>query len=145
MTRISTIVAALMLGGASVAWAGGADKAASDKSGAQMTQSSGSGSAAGASGSGSTMGQSGSTMGGAAAGQSSPGTTGSTAGAAGSQAGTSASLSSEDDVRKRLQSQGYSQITEIEKKGDKFEAKAQKNGKTVELEIDQATGRVTEQ
>jgi hypothetical protein len=137
MTRTTiSVLAALMLGGASVAYAGGAGKSTSDQ-----TQNPAR-SEAGSSGSGTTSGMS---AGGSSSSGSStmaPGTTsGSSAGTSGTAAG-SASQMSATDIEAKLEKQGYTQISGVKKVGDKFEAKAMKNGKAVNVEVDPATGMV---
>ena len=151
MTRraISVLAASLMLGGASVAWAGGAGKSSADQSSSPARSeagSSGSGTTSGMSaGESSTSGSSGMSAGGSSASGSSsmsPGTTsGSNAGTGGAAAG-SASQMSASDVEDKLEKQGYTQVTGVKKVGDKFEAKAMKNGKSVNVEVDPATGMV---
>lgn len=128
MTRFTaSAIAALMLGGASVAWAAGADKTGADMK-AQT---------------GTDAGQSAGSSSGAAAGQSS--TSGSTSSqpstSSGSAAGT-ASAMTEAQVQDRLEAQGYTQVSGLKKSGDKFEAKAMKDGKSVNLEIDAKTGMI---
>jgi Peptidase propeptide and YPEB domain len=49
---------------------------------------------------------------------------------------------SEADIRKELQEQGYSSISDVRKKGDTFEANAMKDGKRVSLNVDAKTGKV---
>lgn len=50
---------------------------------------------------------------------------------------------SEDQVRNLLRQQGYSDVSSVRKEGDKFEAKAMKDGKAVTIEID-STGKITD-
>ena len=118
-TTISALAAALMLSGASVAYAGGAAKQSSDQSAT----------------SGMSAGESTKSTTGAASGT----TTGATSGTA---AGSSAGQMTEASVKDKLEKQGYSQVSGVKKVGDKYEAKAMKNGKSVQLEIDPATGMV---
>lgn len=128
-TTISALAAALMLSGASVAYAGGAAKQSSDQ-----TYSPARSDSAGTS-SGATSGMS--------AGESSKSTTGATSGTtSGAAAGSSAGQMTEASVKDKLEAQGYSQVSGVKKVGDKYEAKAMKNGKSVQLEIDAATGMV---
>jgi hypothetical protein len=42
----------------------------------------------------------------------------------------------EADVRKKLESEGYTQVTDIKQDKDGFMAKAMKDGKQVSLDID---------
>lgn len=143
MTRTTiSVLAALLLGGASVAWAGGAGKSSADQSSNPARTE------AGSAGSGATSGSSGmsageSTTSGSST-MSSPSTTsGAAAGSSGAAAGSSSQYS-EADIKEKLQDQGYTQVSGLKKVGDKFEAKAMKNGKATEVEIDPATGMVTE-
>jgi hypothetical protein len=136
MTRTTiSVLAALLLGGASVAWAGGAGKSSADKAPDPARTE------AGAAGSGMSAGDSktsgSSTM-------SSPSTSsGAAASSSGATAGASSQFS-EADAKEKLQDQGYTQVSGLKKVGDKFEAKAMKNGKATEVQIDPATGMVTE-
>ena len=133
-TTIS-VLAALMLGGASVAYAGGAGKSTSDQQNPARSE-------AGSSGSGTTSGMSAGGSSSSGSSTMSPGTTsGSSAGASGTAAG-SASQMSTAEVTDKLEKQGYTQISGVKKVGDKFEAKAMKNGKAVNVEVDPATGMV---
>lgn len=136
MTRTTvSVLAALMFGGASVALAAGADKSSADqtKSPARAEQqSSGSGTTSGMSAGESSKSGS-STM-------TSP-STGSTAGTSGAAAG-SASQMTEAEAEAKLEKEGYTQVSGLKKVGDKYEANAMKNGKSVEVEIDPATGMV---
>lgn len=140
MNRVTiTALAALMLGGASVAWAAGADKssgASTTSDPARSESSSGSGTSSGMSAGGSSTSGS--------AGMKSGTTSGTTSGASSGATAGSTSQMTEAEVKDKLQKQGYTQISGITKSGDKFEAKAMKNGKSVEVEIDPATGMVKE-
>lgn len=49
---------------------------------------------------------------------------------------------SEDEIRQRLEKDGYSSITEIRRQGPSYEAKAVRDGKPVNLTIDARTGSV---
>src|SRR5690349_18228808 len=49
---------------------------------------------------------------------------------------------SEADVRKELESQGYTRISDVKKKGNHYEAKGVKDGKTVSLNVDARSGKV---
>jgi hypothetical protein len=49
----------------------------------------------------------------------------------------------ESSVKTMLQSQGYTDVEDVDKKGNKFTADAKKNGKSVKLNIDQS-GKITE-
>jgi hypothetical protein len=48
---------------------------------------------------------------------------------------------SEAEVRKELEKQGYNNIGDVKRKGDKYEAQAMKDGKRVSLDVDAATGK----
>jgi hypothetical protein len=134
MTRTTvTVLAALMFGGASVAYAGGAGKSSSDHSYSPSR------SEADGSGSGTTSGMSAGASNGSSSSATSPSTSGSTA--SGATAG-SASRMSASDVEAKLEKQGYTDVSGVKKVGDKFEAKAMKNGKSVNVEVDPATGAV---
>ena len=147
MTRTTiSVLAALMLGGASVALAGGANKSTSDQTQSPArseASSSGSGTTSGSSGATGSSGMSaGESSKSGSSGMSSPSTSsGTTSGSSGAAAG-SASQMSASDIEAKLEQQGYTQVSGVKKVGDKFEAKAMKDGKTVNLEIDPATGMV---
>jgi len=49
---------------------------------------------------------------------------------------------SEAEVKQELQNQGYTQISNLKQKGDHYEAKGVKNGKTVSLNVDAKSGKV---
>lgn len=49
---------------------------------------------------------------------------------------------SEAEVRQELEKQGYTRISDVKKKGDHFEAKGMKDGKTVSLNVDAKSGKV---
>jgi len=57
------------------------------------------------------------------------------------QSGTTKTMS-EADVRKELESQGYTRISDVKKKGNHYEAKGVKDGKTVSLNVDARSGKV---
>jgi|SRR5690242_3020787 len=57
------------------------------------------------------------------------------------QSGTTKTMS-EADVRKELESQGYTRISDVKKKGNHYEAKGMKDGKTVSLNVDARSGKV---
>jgi hypothetical protein len=46
------------------------------------------------------------------------------------------------DVETKLEKQGYTDVSDVKKVGDKFEATAMKDGKSVKVEVDPATGMV---
>jgi hypothetical protein len=49
---------------------------------------------------------------------------------------------SEADVRQELEKQGYTRVSDVKKKGDRFEAKGMKDGKQVSVNVDAKTGKV---
>lgn len=49
---------------------------------------------------------------------------------------------SEEEIRQRLEKDGYSSITEIRRQGPSYEAKAVRDGKPVNLTVDARTGSV---
>jgi hypothetical protein len=49
---------------------------------------------------------------------------------------------SEDEIRQRLQKEGYTHVTELRRQGPSYEAKAMRDGKPVNLTIDASTGSV---
>lgn len=49
---------------------------------------------------------------------------------------------SEAEVRQELENQGYSNISNLKKKGTHYEAKGMKDGKTVSLNVDSKSGKV---
>lgn len=55
---------------------------------------------------------------------------------------TTGKAMTEADVRQELLKQGYSNVSDVKKKGDHFEAKALKDGKQVSLNVDGKTGKV---
>jgi hypothetical protein len=59
-----------------------------------------------------------------------------------SGAATSGKTLSETELRNELQKQGYSNVSDIKRKGDMFEARAMKDGKRVSLDVDAKTGKV---
>lgn len=61
----------------------------------------------------------------------------------GSSNSASGPVASEADLRQRLQQQGYSSISDIKKHGDKYQAKAMKDGKKVTLDVDSKSGRIS--
>ena len=136
MRTTISVLAALMLGGASVALAGGAGKSTSDQS-QSPARSEASGATSGSSGmSAGESSKSGSS------GMSSPGTSSGASSTTGGAAAGSASQMSPADIEAKLEKQGYTQVTGVKKVGDKFEAKAMKNGKSVNVEVDPLTGMV---
>jgi len=48
---------------------------------------------------------------------------------------------SETQVRQQLQKQGYDNVGEVKRKGDRFEAQAVKDGKRVSVDVDAKTGQ----
>lgn len=55
---------------------------------------------------------------------------------------TTGKTMSEADVRKELESQGYTRISDLKKKGNHYEAKGMKDGKAVSLNVDAHSGKV---
>jgi hypothetical protein len=49
---------------------------------------------------------------------------------------------SEAEVRQELQNQGYTNISNLKKKGTHYEAKGMKDGKNVSLNVDAKSGKV---
>lgn len=49
----------------------------------------------------------------------------------------------EDSVKAMIQAQGYTDVKDVDKKGNLFTADAKKNGKSVKLNVDQS-GKITE-
>lgn len=49
---------------------------------------------------------------------------------------------SEDEIRERLEKEGYTNVTDIRRQGPSYEAKAMRDGKLVNLTIDASTGSV---
>jgi hypothetical protein len=49
---------------------------------------------------------------------------------------------SEDQVRERLKQQGYSDVLRLNRAGDRYEATAMKNGRSINLVIDARTGAI---
>jgi hypothetical protein len=72
------------------------------------------------------------------------GTTSGTATAPAAPSRSSAQVISPDQVRQKLESQGYAQIGQITENGEKYEVTAQKNGHPVHLEVDGKSGNVDE-
>jgi uncharacterized membrane protein YkoI len=59
------------------------------------------------------------------------------------QSGTATNKAmSEAEVRKELEKQGYTRVSDVKKKGDHYEAKGVKDGKTVSLDVDAKSGKV---
>jgi hypothetical protein len=59
------------------------------------------------------------------------------------QSGTASSKPmSATEVRHELEKQGYSNVSDVKRKGDHYEAKGMKDGKTVSLNIDAKSGKV---
>jgi Peptidase propeptide and YPEB domain len=56
--------------------------------------------------------------------------------------GGATKVMTEAELRQELQRQGYSNVSDVRKKGDGFEAKAMKDGKRVSLDVDAKTGKV---
>lgn len=48
----------------------------------------------------------------------------------------------EDQIRERLEKEGYRDVTEIKRQGPSYEAKAMRDGRQVQLTVDAATGSV---
>lgn len=48
-------------------------------------------------------------------------------------------------MRQKLVQEGYSNVSDIKKQGNMYQAKAMKDGKSVTLNIDAQTGRVSTQ
>ena len=72
-------------------------------------------------------------------------TTTSPSGAAGTSGAAMGPVTSESDVRQQLQKEGYTSVSDIKKQGDKWEAKAMKDGKSTTVSVDAQTGRVSTQ
>jgi hypothetical protein len=72
-----------------------------------------------------------------------------TSGAAGtgmnsSTGATQSGPMTEDSVKSLLEAQGYTNVKDVDKKGNKFTADAKKNGKSVKLNVDAKSGKITE-
>ncbi len=48
----------------------------------------------------------------------------------------------EDQIRQKLQEEGYSEVTELRLQGPSYEAKATKDGRNVNLTVDARTGSI---
>lgn len=71
-----------------------------------------------------------------------PGVTQSKPNATAPSGAASGKVMNEADVRQELQKQGYSDIGDLKRKGNKYEAHAMKDGKRVSLDVDATTGKV---
>lgn len=60
-------------------------------------------------------------------------------GGAPGQAGT---ILSQDDVRKKLQAEGFSNITDLKREGNKYTATANKGGSKVAVSVDARSGKI---
>lgn len=49
---------------------------------------------------------------------------------------------SEDEIRQRLREEGYPEVTELRLQGPSYEAKAVRDGRTVNLTVDARTGSI---
>jgi hypothetical protein len=49
---------------------------------------------------------------------------------------------SEDEIREKLREEGYLEVTELSLQGPSYEAKAVKDGRTVNLTVDARTGSI---
>jgi len=59
------------------------------------------------------------------------------------QSGTATNKTmSEAEVRQELEKQGYTRVSDVKKKGNHYEAKGVKDGKTVSLNVDAKSGKV---
>lgn len=58
---------------------------------------------------------------------------------------TAGRVDSEAQVRQKLMSEGYSNVADIKRQGENWQAKAMKNGKQLTLNIDAKTGQVKTQ
>lgn len=52
-------------------------------------------------------------------------------------------MASESDVRKQLQAEGYSDISNVKHDGDHYTANAKQDGKSVKVRVDATSGMVT--
>ena len=50
----------------------------------------------------------------------------------------------EDSVKSLLEAQGYTNVQDVDKKGNMFTADAKKNGKSVKLNVDAKSGKITQ-
>jgi hypothetical protein len=65
--------------------------------------------------------------------------------ATGDQLGTPSGLApSEDQVRRMLDKQGYSDVHDLRQQGDSYTGRATKDGKSVQLRIDPQRGKIDE-
>ena len=56
--------------------------------------------------------------------------------------GQSGTILSESDVRTKLRAEGYSSISDLKREGNKYSARATKDGRQMSLSIDARTGAV---
>lgn len=61
-----------------------------------------------------------------------------------SGAGAQSGPMTEDSVKAMLQAQGYTDVKDVDKKGNQFTADAKKNGKSVKLNVDAQSGKISE-
>ena len=147
---ISTMAAAFMAGTASLAYAQSTSGSPSTSGGATSGQYSSGAGGSGQTGADRSSSQTGSGMSAGQSGASSTtgqGATGSTAGQPGTTSGASSTGGSmprmdESQVKSLLQTQGYSDVSNVKRDGDRFELQAKKDGKVQRLEVDARTGSV---
>jgi Peptidase propeptide and YPEB domain len=60
----------------------------------------------------------------------------------GAAPGQSGTILSESDVHSKLQADGYSNVSGLKREGNKYSAKAMKDGREVSLSIDARNGKV---
>lgn len=60
----------------------------------------------------------------------------------GGAAGQSGTILTENDVRTKLQMEGYTNISDLKREGNIYSAKAMKNGRMVSLNVDARNGKV---
>ena len=54
-------------------------------------------------------------------------------------------MTSESDVKKQLQAQGYSDVSGVKQEGDHYTANAKQDGKSVKVRVDASSGMVTKE
>jgi hypothetical protein len=145
MMKAKTVamIGALLLGSSALALAQtGSSSTTSPSSGAATGSTAGS-TTGGTSGSNTrsvTGGTTGSTTGGTT-GSMTGGTTGSTTGSATTTPGPQSAMKTDQDVTKKLQDAGYSNVTDVKPGKNGYTASAMKNGKRVRVAVD-ANGKI---
>ena len=63
----------------------------------------------------------------------------------GAATSSSHAMTSESDVKKQLQAQGYSDVSNVKQEGDHYTANAKQDGKSVKVRVDASSGMVTKE